>query len=140
MCAEGRILQPYRFSADQPQLGKLRLGTAKLVASSPPASTVVIPIYHSGMHKLAPETPPPSNDALSNDDKAGQTLHWYPTSGNIIDVYVGAPLDFQDLVPPNGFDFSEKIPAKLLADINERLTQALLELHDQSQRDGNIGV
>lgn len=136
LMAEGRILQPWRYDPQGlPRLGKLRLGTAKLVASSPPKKTVVLPVFHDGMHNLTPETPPPTKGGRSNivvDNRSGKTEKWVPTSGNRVDVYIGEPIDFSDLVPADGLPFSESPNMRLLNAINDRLRDALLVLEKRA--------
>ncbi len=142
---EGRILQPWRFELPDghtlPQLGTFRLGAAKLIATSPPSKTIVLPIYHYGMHKIFPETPPKDAYKWSNDRAratatriSGKTKIRFPRCGNRIDVYVGDPVDFTDLVPPGGLSFKDCNDRDFLAEINSRLHNIMLELESKASQ------
>lgn len=135
LMAEGRVLQPYRFDPlGLPRLGKLRLGVAKLIASSPPSKTVVLPVFHDGMHMLAPETPAENFGGV--DNRSGKTESFMPTDGNRVDVYVGDPIDFTDLIPvSDGLPFSEPVDKALLNTINDRLREALLTLEKRAAKE-----
>ena len=137
---EGRILQPWRFDpAGRPRLGRLRHGAAKLIACSPPATTVVIPIFHDGLAQILPETPPPDATVIVRTEsgeipqnKAGKTESWFPRCGKRCDIFVGHTIDFTDIVPPKGFPFREKIKKEVLESISDRLRERLLELEKRA--------
>lgn len=138
--AEGRILQPWRFDpAGRPRLGRLRFGAAKIIASSSPNKTVVIPIFHDGLAQILPETPPPDESVTVRtqsgeipENKAGKTEHWFPRAGKRCDIFVGRPINFSDIVPPDGLPFSQKTEKETLKAINDRLRSALLELEQRA--------
>mmetsp|Transcript_20703 Transcript_20703/g.42249 ORF Transcript_20703/g.42249 Transcript_20703/m.42249 type:complete len:393 (+) Transcript_20703:127-1305(+) len=138
LMAEGRILQPWRFDPyDRPRLGRLRHGAAKLIACSPPSKTIVLPIYHDGMHQILPETPPSnvtfrSESGAVPENKSGRTERWVPQIGKRVDVFVGDPVDFADLVPANGLPFGAKVDETLIHAISDRLRLALLELEKRA--------
>ena len=138
LMAEGRILQPWRFDPyDRPRLGRLRHGAAKLIACSPPSKTIVLPIYHDGMHHILPETPPSnitfrSESGAVPENKSGRTERWVPQIGKRVDVFVGNPIDFKDLVPANGLPFGAKVDETLIHAISDRLRLALLELEKRA--------
>lgn len=142
---EGRILQPWRYELPHgnslPQLGKFRLGAAKLIATSPPSNLIVLPIYHYGMHKIFPETPPKdeyktdASGRISATRRSGKTKFQLPKVGNRIDIYVGEPIDFRDLVPKYGYLFKIPTSKSLLNDINSRLKDAMLDLEAKASRD-----
>lgn len=138
LMVEGRILQPWRFDPyDRPRLGRLRNGAAKLIACSPPPKTIILPIYHDGMHQILPETPPSNVTVRSEsgaipENKGGKTERWLPHIGNRVDVFVGDPIDFTDLVPQDGLPYGEKVDQKLLHAISDRLRSALLELEQRA--------
>ena len=137
---EGRILQPWRFDPNgQPRLGRLRHGAAKLIACSPPSKTIVVPIFHDGLAQILPETPPPDATVIVRTEtgeipqnKAGRTERWFPRSGQRCDIFVGDPIDFSDLVPPNGFPFREKMRKEVLETISDRLRSSLLKLEKRA--------
>ena len=142
---EGRILQPWRYELPHgnslPQLGKFRLGAAKLIATSPPTNLVVLPIYHYGMHNIFPETPPKhrykvdASGDISTTRISGKTKFQFPRWGNRIDIYVGEPIDFNDLVPKYGFLFRIPTDRNLLNEINSRLREAMLDLEAKASQD-----
>ena len=137
---EGRILQPWRFDPNgRPRLGRLRHGAAKLIACSPPSKTTVVPIFHDGLAQILPETPPPDATVIVRtgtgeipQNKAGRTERWFPRSGKRCDVFVGDPIDFSDLVPPDGFPFREKLKKEVLEKISDRLRNSLLKLEKRA--------
>ena len=138
--AEGRILQPWRFDpVGKPRLGRLRKGAAKLIACSPPTKTIVLPMFHDGLAQILPETPPPDTSVTVRsksgdipENKGGKTERWFPRSGKRCDIFVGKPLDFSDIVPPDGYPFNEKIDKETLEAISGRLREALLELEQRA--------
>ena len=135
---EGRICQPWRFMGTNiPHLCKFRLGAAKIIASSPPSRTIVLPIYHRGMHNVFPETPPEGACLKSNSEDcskmmitrlSGKTKARIPSWGNRIDVFVGDPIEFKDIVPHEGYSFEISGMKDLLYQINSRLHDAMLKL------------
>lgn len=139
MFAEGRILQPWRFdSVGLPRIGKLRLGTAKLILTTPPSRLIVIPIYHSGLDLVFPEDIP--DEPFENDGRptrrSGKTRSFFPRKNQRIDIYVGEPIDFSDLVPPHGHPFhSDRTDRDLLAPINDRLKNSMLTLEKKAAED-----
>ena len=183
---EGRILQPWRFKLPTgnslPQLGKFRLGAAKLIATSSPSKTIVLPIYHYGMSSIYPETPPKNpyeyhtttnndndndndNGSNNNDNNnnnvmtatriSGKTKIRFPRIGKRVDVYVGEPIDFTDLVPDivddnddnnknndnndnnKGYTRAFNLPndRQLLLEINTRLYNAMLQLEAKASQE-----
>ena len=138
---EGRILQPWRFDpAGRPRLGRLRHGAAKLIACSPPSTTIVVPIFHDGLALILPETPPPDATVIVRTEtgeipqnKPGKTERWFaPRSGQRCNLFIGDPIDFSDLVPPDGFPFREKIRKEVLETISDRLRTSLLKLEKRA--------
>jgi len=125
---EGRLYQSWRFQKDKPKLGKFRRGTAKLIASSPPKKTIVLPVYHTGMDEIFPEEKPEGWDPEKNHLLAGKTKSYFPRKGKRVDVYVGDPIDFSDLLPENGYDFNEVTDEALLETINGRLFEGMVHL------------
>mmetsp|Transcript_13360 Transcript_13360/g.45154 ORF Transcript_13360/g.45154 Transcript_13360/m.45154 type:complete len:292 (+) Transcript_13360:358-1233(+) len=91
---EGRIFQPWRFSTGEPKLGPLQLGVGKLIAHTGPSPPLVLPLYHRGMHNVAPEVIP----APGRREVRGQLQSRWPKLGNRIDLYVGEPVDVADLL------------------------------------------
>ena len=96
---------------------------------------MVLPIFHDGLAQILPETPPPDTSVTVRsesgdipENKGGKTERWFPRSGKRCDIFVGKPLDFSDIVPPDGYPFSEKTDKKTLEAISDRLREALLEL------------
>lgn len=143
---EGRICQSWRFELPHdhnlPRLGSFRLGAAKLIASSPPSKTLVLPIFHSGFDKIFPETPPDdpyivgkNNSAVAATRRSGKTKLRFPRCGNRIDVYVGDPIDFRDIVPIEGYAFERSDYKSLMHEINSRLYEAMLRLEALASRD-----
>ncbi len=142
---EGRILQPWRYELPHgnslPQLGKFRLGAAKLIATTPPSNLIVLPIYHYGMHKIFPETPPKdrykidANGDVSATRISGKTKLRFPRWGNRIDIYIGNPISFHDLVPKYGDLFKIPTSRELLNEINLRLRGSMLELEAKASKD-----
>ena len=45
---------------------------------------------------------------------------------------VGDPIDFSDLVPPDGFPFREKLKKEVLEKISDRLRNSLLKLEKRA--------
>ena len=135
---EGRIYQPSRFELPHgnslPQLGQFRLDAAKLIATSPPSKTVVLPIYHWGMHNIFPETLPEGTYTMSKSEFVkptripGKTKLQFPGWGKRIDVYVGDPIDFTDIVPKDTLLFEKSDYKDLLNEINAKLYDAMLKL------------
>ena len=125
---EGRIYQSWRFQKDQPKLGKFRRGAAKLIACSPPKKMIVLPVYHTGMDEIFPEEKPEGWNPEKNSRLAGKTNSYFPKKGKRVDVYVGDPIDFSDLLPENGYDFNEVTDGALLESINGRLFEGMLHL------------
>jgi 1-acyl-sn-glycerol-3-phosphate acyltransferase len=131
---EGRLYQSWRFQGNEPKLGKkFRRGAAKLIASSPPHKTIILPIYHRGMDEIFPEERPNGweKGALS----PGKTKSFFPKLGKRVDVYVGDPIDFTDLVPFEGYPFENSIEKNLLDEINVRLCEAMLRLESKASTD-----
>ncbi len=145
---EGRICQPWRFNSlkeNLPHICKFRLGAAKLIASSSPSKTIVLPIYHYGLHNVFPETPPEDAYTLTEDGSrliatrmSGKTKIGFPRWGNRIDVYVGDPIDFTDLVPEEGYAFERTDKRELLSQINERLYNAMLQLEAKASKQRSL--
>lgn len=130
---EGRIYQSWRFAPDEPRLGKFRRGAAKLIACSPPSKTMVIPIYHRGMDEIFPEEKPIGWNLLENSQRVvGKTKSFFPKGGKEVHVHVGDPLDFSDLVPPNGHPFHETTDRALLERINQRLYNSMRVLESRA--------
>lgn len=132
---EGRIYQSWRFAPNEPRLGKFRRGAAKLIACSPPSKTLVIPIYHRGMDDIFPEEKPMGWNILENHSQriVGKTKSFLPKGGKRVDVYVGDPIDFSDLVlPPKGHPFHETTDDILLENINQRLYDYMLVLESRA--------
>jgi len=133
---EGRILQAWRFDpVNKPRLGKFRLGSAKLIATTPPSQTVVLPIFHDGMHNIFPETPPENPYDLEKGlvtNASGKSESFFPAKGKRVDVFVGQPIDFSDIVPSGGLPFEQKIDRSYLNRINDRLFKAMLELEGKA--------
>jgi hypothetical protein len=136
---EGQILQPWRFQLPTgntlPQLGKFKLGAAKLIATSPPSKTIILPIYHYGMHKIFPETAPSDLSDVKGTNKEVNSEVRFPRWGNRIDVYIGDPIDCSDLIPKEGFSFQVPNDRNLLDEINQRLRKAMLELESKASRE-----
>ncbi|CAM9327999.1 unnamed protein product [Ascophyllum nodosum] len=88
--AEGSIRQPWRFSRGEPILADFKAGIGRLLLRSenPP---MVLPIYHIGMHQVAPETP-----VLKGG--RGKLVKKLPNIGRKILVYVGDPIDVGPVV------------------------------------------
>lgn len=133
---EGRLYQSWRFQKGKPKLGKFRLGAAKLIACSPPKKLIVLPVYHQGMDDIFPEEKPEGWNPEKNSRIAGKTKSYFPKKGKRVDVYIGDPIDFTDVVPENGLDFGEDTEASLLETINNRLYEGMLKL-DSFARDGS---
>lgn len=127
---EGSINQPWRFKLPHgnslPQLGNFQLDAAKLIATSPPSKTVVLPVYHYGMHNIFTETPPDGSSKATQ--QLGKTNRQLPGWQNHIDVYVGDPIDFRDIVSKEGLPFEKSDYNDLLSEINTRLCDAMLKL------------
>eukprot|EP00557_Chaetoceros_sp_GSL56_P002236 CAMPEP_0176501454 /NCGR_PEP_ID=MMETSP0200_2-20121128/14168_1 /TAXON_ID=947934 /ORGANISM="Chaetoceros sp., Strain GSL56" /LENGTH=278 /DNA_ID=CAMNT_0017900339 /DNA_START=367 /DNA_END=1203 /DNA_ORIENTATION=- len=134
---EGRIYQSWRFLPDEPRLGKFRRGAAKLIACSPPSKTLVLPIYHRGMDEIFPEEKPMGWNLLENSQRiVGKTKSFLPKDGKRVDVYVGDPIDFSDLVPPLGYPFQETTDTTLLESITQRLYESMLVLESRAYNRG----
>lgn len=54
---EGRIWQPWKLEKESRRLGPLRPGVGKLIANCQDAEPVVLPFYHTGMHRVLPQVP-----------------------------------------------------------------------------------
>lgn len=123
---EGKINQHWRFASGSPRFGKFRKGTAKLIACSPPKQTLVIPIYHTGLDQVFPEEKPEGYQ--HNDRLIGTTKSFCPHKGKRIDIYIGDPIDFSDMVPQDGYQFDQMIDKGLLDAINQKLFERMLQL------------
>lgn len=85
---EGRIWQPWKLQNKGVRLGDLRPGVGKLIAhcdtsKHPP---VVLPFYHTGMHRVLPQFPNSKKQSMP------------PKIGNTIRIRVGEPIDMSDLL------------------------------------------
>lgn len=133
---EGRIYQSWRFPEGVPKLGKFRKGAAKLIACSPPKKLIVLPIYHRGMDEIFPEEKPKGFDA--NDKMAARvaakTNSLFPKRGKTIDIFVGDPISFEDILPEEGFNFMEATDKTILETVNERLFSSMLELEAKARK------
>lgn len=128
---EGKINQHWRFTSKSPRFGKFRKGTAKLIACSPPKQTLVIPIYHTGLDQVFPEEKPEGYQ--QNERLFGTTKSFWPKKGKRIDIYVGDPIDFSDMVPHEGYQFDETIEKSLLDEINKKLFESMLLLDNKAK-------
>jgi 1-acyl-sn-glycerol-3-phosphate acyltransferase len=128
---EGKINQHWRFVSKSPRFGKFRKGTAKLILSSPPKQTLVIPIYHTGLDQVFPEQKPEGYQ--QNDRLVGTTKSFWPKKGKRIDIYIGDPIDFSDIVPNDGYQFDQTIEKTLLDDINKKLYESMLQLDNKAK-------
>ncbi|CAM9718566.1 unnamed protein product [Discosporangium mesarthrocarpum] len=88
--AEGAIRQPWRFGHGKPLLGDFKVGIGRILLRSknPP---MVLPMYHIGLHQVAPETPVPKGSR-------GKLVNMLPNVGRRICVYVGEPVDVSPIV------------------------------------------
>lgn len=128
---EGRINQHWRYHFGMPRLGKFRKGTAKLIACSPPKKTLVIPIFHTGLDQVFPEEIPVGIEF--NDRLTGTTKSFWPKKHKRIDIYIGDPVDFTDILPESGYSFDEKTDKNLLDTINLKLYESMIKL-DQAAK------
>lgn len=127
---EGRLYQSWRFPEDQPKLGRFRRGAAKVIASSPPSKTLVLPIYHRGMDIIFPERKP--DGWKEGSFLPGITKSFFPRVANRVDVYIGDIVDFKDLIPDAGYRFGDKNDAEILNKINARLLDSMLKLESKA--------
>ncbi|CAM9125291.1 unnamed protein product, partial [Pylaiella littoralis] len=88
--AEGAIRQPWRFSRGEPILSDFKAGIGRLLLRSekPP---LVLPMYHIGMHQIAPETP-------IHKRGRGALSKIKPNVGRQVRVYVGEPIDIAPII------------------------------------------
>ncbi|CAM9282406.1 unnamed protein product [Choristocarpus tenellus] len=88
--AEGAIRQPWRFAKGEPLLGDFKCGIGRILLRSknPP---MVLPMFHIGMHRVAPETPVPKGSR-------GKLVNMLPKIGQTIHVYVGEPIDVGPII------------------------------------------
>lgn len=130
---EGRINQHWRYHFGMPRLGKFRKGTAKLITCSPPKKTLVIPIFHTGLDQVFPEEIPAGIEM--NDRLTGATKSFWPKKHKRIDIYIGDPVDFTDMVPENGYLFDDKTDKILLDRINLKLYESMIKLDQVAKRE-----
>ena len=83
---EGRIWQPWKLQKEARRLGPLRPGVGKLIAHCEREDPVVIPFYHTGMHRVLPQVPNSRAQAFP------------PKTGNTLRVRVGQPIPVGDLL------------------------------------------
>jgi 1-acyl-sn-glycerol-3-phosphate acyltransferase len=124
---EGELYQSWRFRENHAILGKFKKGAAKIVACSPPFKTMVLPLYHKGMDEILPEEKPDGWESSSHRLPAN-TKSYVPKRGKVVNVYVGEPIDFTDLLPSEGFPFESSVDKNLLDKINTRLFNEMLKL------------
>ena len=83
---EGRIWQPWKLNAEGRRLGPLRPGVGKLIAHCEEVDPVVLPFYHTGMHRVLPQLPNSRAQAFP------------PKTGNTLRIRVGEPIPVGDLL------------------------------------------
>lgn len=88
--AEGAIRQPWRFSKGEPLLSDFRAGIGRLLLRSKKLP-MVLPMYHIGMHRVAPEAPVQKHGR-------GKLVKIIPNLGQEVRVYVGEPIDVRPIV------------------------------------------
>ncbi|CAM9387757.1 unnamed protein product [Sphacelaria rigidula] len=88
--AEGAIRQPWRFSKGEPMLGEFKAGIGRLLLRSKKLP-MVLPMYHIGMHRVAPEAPVQKHGR-------GKLVKPLPNTGCEVLVYVGEPIDVRPIV------------------------------------------
>ena len=98
----------------------------------------MIPIYHSGLDLVFPEDTP--DEPFENDGRptrrSGKTRNFFPRKNKRIDIYVGSPIDFSDLVPPQGRSFkSSRSDRDMLTLVNDRLRNSMLVLESMAAED-----
>lgn len=134
---EGRLYQSWRFQPNEPKLGKpFKKGAAKVIACSPPQKTIVLPIYHRGMDDIFPEEKPKGWEI--GNLLPGKTKSFFPKWGKRVDVYVGDPIYFCDLIPREGYPFEENVNKNILDAITIRLYEAMLKLETKASLDRQL--
>lgn len=83
---EGRIWQPWKLQKEGRTLGPLRPGVGKLIATCELQAPIVLPFYHTGMHRVLPQVPGTKKQLMP------------PKIGNTVRVRVGEPIEVQDLL------------------------------------------
>eukprot|EP00611_Tribonema_gayanum_P005178 TRINITY_DN1442_c0_g1_i2.p1 TRINITY_DN1442_c0_g1~~TRINITY_DN1442_c0_g1_i2.p1 ORF type:complete len:265 (-),score=35.27 TRINITY_DN1442_c0_g1_i2:243-1037(-) len=121
---EGRVRQPWRFGKGQPILGDFKAGVGRLVArcSSTP---VIVPMYHIGMHTIAPEQPVPR--------RAAAKLQRVLSVGRQVRMYVGEPVEVEHILNKwkQGWEGQEGIGDVSKFPWSERGTLAELACHEE---------
>jgi len=130
---EGRIWQPWKLNAEGRRLGPLRPGVGKLIAHCEETDPVVLPFYHTGMHRVLPQVP--NSRAQSFPPKTGNTLR----------IRIGEPIPVGDLLK----EYRERreaarktegitdgwtttaVDEELYEKLTQRVESALLELSKQ---------
>jgi len=98
---EGRVWQTWRFEDSEVHLGKFKFGVGKIIAHCK-NEPIILPIFHKGMDKVIPEKV--LNDKKSK--KPSKPISLVPKVGNLVQLYVGRPIDFSKKIA----DFRLKYP------------------------------
>ena len=65
---------------------------------------------------------------------AAKTNSLFPKRGKTIDIFVGDPISFEDILPEEGCNFMEETDKAILETVNERLFSSLLELEAKARK------
>ena len=135
--AEGRVRQPWRYQEGEAILGDFKPGVGRLIMRSD-TLPIIVPMYHIGMHRMAPEHPA--------TERAASSLQKFNLRGEEAVVYFGEPIDVGDIVSkwkPRLGDSAQapwshkSTPDELAchAEIANAIRSGVLELESQARMD-----
>ncbi|EKX32004.1 hypothetical protein GUITHDRAFT_121823 [Guillardia theta CCMP2712] len=130
---EGRIWQPWKLRNEDRRLGPLRPGVGKLIAYCEEQSPIVLPFYHTGMHRVLPQFP------------NSRAQSFPPKTGNKVTIRIGEPIHVKDLLDEyrqkreearkeHGIEdawTTTSVEEELYAKLTNRVEEALLKLSQE---------